>query len=261
MRRLWPWLALAVGLIYFILPLLGMTEFSLKMRRGVYSFDAYAKVLADPRFQETFTFSVVMALATILFGVLLVVPTAYWVRLKLPRLRPYIEFVTLLPLVIPAIVIVFGYIRLYNTSSWLPLTGSAMGTNILLIFGYATLSLPYMYRAVDTGLRTIDVATLTEAAQSLGAGWVTILARVILPNVLVAVLSGAFVTFAIVLGEFTMAALLNRPAFGPYMQLLGANRAYEPAALAVIAFAITWGCMALIQIVSRFAPKAPVNPH
>ena len=136
-----------------------------------------------------------------------------------------------------------------------------MGTNVLLLFGYATLSLPYMYRAVDTGLRTIDVATLTEAAQSLGAGWVTILARVILPNVLVAVLSGAFVTFAIVLGEFTMAALLNRPAFGPYMQLLGANRAYEPAALAVIAFGITWGCMALIQIVSRFAPKAPVNPH
>ena len=261
MNRLGAWLALAFGLTYFALPLIGMTEFSLKMRRGVYSFDAYAKVLAAPRFQETFTFSVVMALTTILFGVLLVVPTAYWVRLKLPRLRPYIEFVTLLPLVIPAIVIVFGYIRLYNTSSWLPLTGSAMGTNILLMFGYATLSLPYMYRAVDTGLRTIDVATLTEAAQSLGAGWVTILARVILPNVLIAVLSGAFVTFAIVLGEFTMAALLNRPAFGPYMQLLGANRAYEPAALAVIAFAITWGCMALIQIVSRFAPKAPVNPH
>ena len=261
MNRFWAWLALAGGMIYFVLPLLGMTEFSLKMRRGVYSFDAYARVLADPKFQETFTYSVVMALVTILFGVLLVVPTAYWVRLKLPRLRPYIEFITLLPLVIPAIVIVFGYIRLYNTSSWLPLTGSVHGTNALLMFGYATLSLPYMYRAVDTGLRTIDVSTLTEAAQSLGAGWITILSRIILPNVLVAVLSGAFVTLAIVLGEFTMAALLNRPAFGPYMQLLGANRAYEPAALAVIAFAITWGCMALIQIVSRFAPKAPVNPH
>jgi putative spermidine/putrescine transport system permease protein len=261
MKRFWAWLALAVGLAYFILPLVGMTEFSLKMRRGEYSLDAYVRVLGDPRFQDTFTYSVVMAIFTILFGILLVVPTAYWVRLKLPRLRPYIEFITLLPLVIPAIVIVFGYIRLYNTSSWLPLTGSATGTNILLMFGYATLALPYMYRAVDTGLRTIDVATLTEAAQSLGAGWITILARIILPNVLVAVLSGAFLTFAIVIGEFTMAALLNRPAFGPFMQLLGANRAYEPAALAVIAFAITWGCMALIQIVSRFAPRAPAQPH
>jgi putative spermidine/putrescine transport system permease protein len=109
-----------------------------------------------------------------------------------------------------------------------------------------------MYRAVDTGLRTIDVVTLTEAAQSLGAGWGTILAKVMLPNVLVAVLSGAFLTFAIVMGEFTMAALLNRPAFGPYLQIVGANKAYEPSALAVIAFVITWGCMGLIQLVTRF---------
>ena len=252
MKKLWAWGALAFGLLYFILPLVGMTNFSLKMRRGEYSFDAYAKVLGDSQFQQTFSYSVTMALVTIVFGVVLVVPTAYWVRLRLPSLRPYIEFVTLLPLVIPAIVIVFGYIRLYNTSSWLPLTGTAFGTNILLMFGYATLSLPYMYRAVDTGLAAIDVRTLTEAAQSLGAGWTRILFRIILPNVLIAVLSGAFLTFAIVIGEFTMAALLNRPAFGPYMQLLGANRAYEPAALAVIAFGITWGCLGLIQLVSRF---------
>lgn len=259
MRRFWAWAAILFGVAYFILPLMGMTEFSLRMRRGVYSLDAYVKVINDPKFQETFSYSVVMALFTIAFGIILVVPTAYWVRLKLPRVRPYVEFITLLPLVIPAIVVVFGYIRLYNTSSWLPLTGSAIGTNILLMFGYATLSLPYMYRAVDTGLRTIDVATLTEAAQSLGAGWTTILTRLILPNVLVAVLSGAFVTFAIVIGEFTMAALLNRPAFGPYMQLLGANRAYEPAALAVIAFGITWACMSIIQLAARFAPK-PATP-
>jgi putative spermidine/putrescine transport system permease protein len=253
MTRLWSWVAFLIGALFFALPLIGMSEFSLKMRRGVYSLDAYVKVLGDPRFQETFGYSVLMALFTIVFGVLLIVPTAYWVRLKMPRARPFIEFVTLLPLVIPAIVIVFGYIRLYNTSSWLPLTGSAMGTNILLMFGYATLALPYMYRSVDTGLRTIDVATLTEAAQSLGAGWATILGRIILPNVMVAVLSGAFLTFAIVIGEFTMAALLDRPAFGPYLQQLGANRAYEPAALAVISFAITWACMGLIQLVTRFS--------
>ncbi|MBC7313607.1 MAG: ABC transporter permease subunit, partial [Rhizobium sp.] len=188
--------------------------------------------------------------------VVLVVPTAFWVRLKMPWARPYVEFLTLMPLVIPAIVIVFGYIRLYNTSSFLPLTGSVMGTNLLLAFGYTILALPYMYRAVDTGLRTIDVATLTEAAQSLGAGWVTILGRVILPNVIPAVLSGAFLTFAIVIGEFTLAALLDRPAFGPYLQRIGANKAYEPFALSVIAFGITWGCLVLIQLVSRLQKTA-----
>jgi len=251
MKRFWSWAAFGLGVCYFFLPLVGMLEFSLKMRRGSYSLDAYASVLGDPQFQATFAYSTVMALLTIVFGVLIVVPTVYWVRLKLPKLRPVIEFITLLPLVIPPIVIVFGYIRLFNTSSWLPLTGSSSGTNLLLMLGYSVLSLPYMYRAVDTGLAAIDLRTLTEAAQSLGAGWVTVLARVILPNVLVAVLSGAFLTFAIVIGEYVFAALLDRPAFGPYLVWAGGNKAYEPAALAVMTFALTWGCMALIQLVPR----------
>lgn len=255
-QRLWAWAIFGAGALYFLLPLIGMFEFSLRARRGEYSFQAYRNVLGDPQFQATFAYSVVLALLTIVVGVLIVAPTAFWVRLKLPRWRPVVEFITLLPLVIPPIVIVFGYIRLYNTSSFLPMTGSARGTDLLLLMGYATLSLPYMYRAVDTGLRTIDVRTLTEAAQSLGAGWITILWRLILPNVLVAVMSGAFLTFAIVIGEYVLAALLNRPAFGPYMVWMGSNKAYEPAALAVIAFAITWACMALIQLATRFSAHA-----
>ncbi|MDX8465201.1 ABC transporter permease [Mesorhizobium sp. VK23B] len=254
--RFWAWVVFILGAAYFFIPLIATVEFSMRMRRGAYSFDAYQIVLGDARFQATFMYSVVAAIFTIILGVLVVVPAAYWIRLRLPQIRPLVEFITLLPLVIPAIVIVFGYIRMYGSNSPLPFLANDTATNALLVIGYATLSLPYMYRAVDTGLRTIDVRTLTEAAQILGAGWSTIITRVILPNVLIAVLSGAFLTFAIVIGEFTMASLLNRPAFGPYLQNIGANRAYEPAALAIIAFAITWGCMSLIQILSRFAPKS-----
>ncbi len=257
--RILAWLAILVGVIYFIVPLIGTFEFSLRMRRGEYSFDAYQSVFSDIQFRTTFGFSMLMALFTIVFGMLLVVPTAYWVRLRLPRMRPVVEFITLLPLVIPAIVIVFGYLRLYNSSSFLPLTNSTSGTNMLLVFSYMTLSLPYMYRAVDTAMRMIDVGTLTEAAESLGAKWPTILFRCIFPNVMSGVLSGAFITFAIVMGEFTMASLLNRPAFGPYLQLVGANKAYEPSALAIIAFAITWLSMGLLQLVSRFQKTAPVK--
>ena len=249
--RFGSWLAIVLGALYFVVPLIGTLEFSMRMKRGTYSFEAYRVVLGDPQFQATFLYSTMMALATIVVGALLVVPTAYWVRLRLPQIRPVVEFITLLPLVIPAIVIVFGYLRMYNSESWLPLTGYERSTDLLLVFSYVTLALPYMYRAVDTGLRAIDVRTLTEAAESLGAGWRTILFQVIFPNVRVAVLSGAFLTFAIVIGEFTMASLLDRPAFGPYLQLIGANRAYEPAALAIIAFAVTWACMGLLQLIGR----------
>ena len=100
-------------------------------------------------------------------------------------------------------------------------------------------------------MRAIDVRTLTEAGEILGASMPTILFKVIFPNVRVAILSGAFLTFATVIGEFTMASLLNRPAFGPYLQQVGANRAYEPSALAIIAFMVTWACMGLINVVGR----------
>jgi putative spermidine/putrescine transport system permease protein len=254
-NRLWAWVIFAIGAAYFLIPLLATLEFALRIRRTGYTLDAFTSVLSDPRFQATFSYSLIVGLCTIVVGILIVVPAAYVVRLRLPQLRPFIEFVTLLPLIIPAIVLVFGYIRLYNTSSVLPLTGSALGTDALLTFAYVALALPYMYRAVDTGLRTIDVQTLTEAATILGANQATIIARVIFPNIIVAVLSGAFLTLAIVIGEFTIASLLNRPAFGVYMQNIGANRAFEPAALAIISFVITWGAMGMIQLLARFAPK------
>jgi putative spermidine/putrescine transport system permease protein len=245
----WRWLVLAWGFACFLGPLIGVAEFSLRMRRGTYSFDAYKIVLNDPNFQATFLYSCVLAAITVVIGVGLIVPAAYAVRLRLPRLRGVVEFITLLPLVIPAIVIVFGYLRMYGSDSFLPLTDTEMGANTLLALGYTALALPYIYRAVDAGLQAIDVRTLSEAAESLGARPLTILWRVILPNIRTAILSGVFLTFAIVLGEFTLASLLDRPAFGPYMQLLGANRAYEPAALSLIAFALTWALMGLINIV------------
>ncbi len=252
--RVLSWALFLFGVLYFALPLIGMFEFSLRKRRDAYSFDAYTSVLGDPQFQATFSYSLIMSVVTIAMGLVLVLPAALWVRIRLPAMRPVVEFITLLPLVIPVIVIAFGYLRMFNTSSFLPMTGSITGTNLLLAFGYSTLALPYMYRAIDNGLRTLDVQTLTEAAQSLGAGWFTILFRIMLPNVFTAVLSGAFLTFSIVLGEYVFAALLDRPAFGPYMIWIGGNKAYEPAALAVIAFAITWGCMGLIQLAGRLAP-------
>src|SRR6185369_11630508 len=158
--RVGAWTAMIVGSLYFLIPLIATFEFSLRMRRGTYSFDAYKVVLGDPHFQASFGYSILMALLTIVVGVLLVVPTAYWVQLRLPKLRGVVEFITLLPLVVPAIVIVFGYLRLYNSSSILPLTASVWTTDLLLVFGYVTLALPYMYRSVDTGLRAIDVRTL-----------------------------------------------------------------------------------------------------
>lgn len=246
MRLVW-WLVFLTGSFYFILPLVATFLFSL---RDVPPTAAYTDLFQDPEFFSSFAYSFAVGVATIVVSVALVVPTAFWVRLRLPRVRPVIEFITLLPFMVPPVVLVFGLISTYSPPP-LSLTGSDFGSTILLVAAYVVLSLPYMYRAADTGLSTIDVRTLTEAAQSLGSGWVTILLRVILPNVRVAVLSGAFLTLAIVLGEFTVAIFLARPAFAPFLALLGTKDPFAQAAGALVSFGMTWIAMIIISALGR----------
>ena len=255
----WSWFWFILGAIYFILPLYATLDFSLRMERDVIGFKAYQAAFADPAFVRSFLYSIFLAVLTIIVSILLVVPTAYWIRLRLPQARRTVEFLTLMPFVVPAIILVFGLIRIYSSPLNIPftsvqligsLTNSPYGTVVLIVAGYMVLGLPYMYRSVDTGMRTVDVRTLTEAAQSLGANWATIMLRVILPNVRTALLSGALLTFAIVVGEVVLASYLGVPAFGPYLFLLGQHRAFEPAALTFITFLLTWIAMGLIQLVT-----------
>ena len=257
MKKPFPLVATLTALFaasFFVVPLIATFYFSLKMTRGELGFAAYSSVFNSADFLTTISYSTVASLIAILIGAVIIVPTAYWVRLKVPKLRPVVEFISLLPLIVPPVVLVFGYIRLFGSNSWLPLTATTTGTDVLLVLGYVVLSMPYMFRAVDNGMAVIDITTLTEAAESLGASRVRTIATVIFPNVRAAIISGAFLTFSISLGEFVLASLLNRPAFGPYLVQLGQDRAYEPAALAVMSFGFTWGCMVLMQ---AFATKKP----
>ena len=245
------WLTLILAVLYFTIPLIGTFFHSIKTRPD--TFLAYRQVLADPKFFGGLAYSFTVGVITILLSLLIIVPTAYWVRLKTPRLRPLVEFVTLMPFVIPPVVLVFGLIRVYSSRP-LVLTATDLGSDIVLICAYVILSFPYMYRAVDTGLAAIDVRTLTEAAQSMGSGWARILWQVIFPNLRAALLSGAFLTLAIVIGEYTIASFLARTdAFGPYLSLLGRSQPYQPAAVSLISFGLTWLAMILIAIVGRGA--------
>lgn len=245
----WSWFWALAGLLYFFVPLYGTLDFSLRMKRGTISLMAYEIVLSDPRFLESFRYSVVMGLIAVSLSLMLFVPTVYWIYLRLPKVKPVMDIITILPFIIPVIVYVFGLIRTFSRPP-LQMTLTPFKTDILITAGYIVLSMPYMYRAIDIGMRAIDVRTLTEAAQSLGANWFQIIAGVILPNLRLAVLSGALICFATVIGELILGDFLVRPALGAYMVQVGRSRAYEPAALGILSFAMTWVCLGILQWLS-----------
>lgn len=236
------WVVVTLVMIFFAAPLFGMLEFTTRDAAGNRTLTTWAtlanvnKVSADyPDLKAGFIASVGLAVLTVAIMLVLLVPTMTWVRLRLPGLSRTIEFLCLLPLTVPAIVLVVGLTPVY---AWV--TYFLGGSAIWLSFAYVVLVLPYAYRALDAGLRAIDVRTLSEAARSLGAGWGRVIIRIVLPNLRTAILSASFLSVALTLGEFTIANLFSRTNLQVAMFLLGKSDAQISIAvgLAMLAFAV-----------------------
>jgi putative spermidine/putrescine transport system permease protein len=189
--------------LFFILPLLAMVRFSLQgSKLGTWSLAAWQQIGSYPGLLSSVELTLELAVITCMVVLVLMVPTMIWIRLRVQWISRAFEFLCLLPLTIPAIVLVVGLAPVYNRIRHYNLSA------LMLFWAYVILALPYAYRALSAGLNAIDVKTLSEAARSLGASWFTVMFRVIAPNMRQAILNALLLSSALVLGEFTIASLL-----------------------------------------------------
>lgn len=209
-RRLnvFRYLVFTVFGLFFLLPLLSMMRFSLEgSKPGTWSLDAWRQIASYqgagvPPLLSSVEITLELAAMTSAVVLVLLVPTMIWVRLRVQWLSRTLEFLCLLPLTVPAIALVVGLGPIYNKIEHYNLSA------LMLFWVYVILALPYAYRALAAGLNVLDVKTLSEAARSLGANWLTVIARVIAPNMWQSILNALLLTSALVLGEFTIAYLL-----------------------------------------------------
>jgi putative spermidine/putrescine transport system permease protein len=174
-----------------------------------------------------------------------------WTIVRVPRMRRVVEFLCLLPLAIPAIVIVVGIGPIYR---WFGQNLGAVGASPLtLALIDIILVLPYSYRALDSSLRGIDTATLSDAARSLGAGWPRTILQVIVPNIRGGILSASVLATALVLGEFTISSLLSFNTVQVVIFLLGHRDAQVAVAVSLAALFFAF---VLLFAIARFAPGA-----
>ncbi len=222
--------------LFFLVPLYSMLDFSTRELGGGRTGQAWANLVQDPDLTSAIITSLLLALLTVVGMLVLLLPTMIWVRLRIPEASRLVEFLCLLPLTIPALVIVVGMRNVYTWVNYL-VSDSAL----TLAFVYIVLVLPFAYRAIDAGLSSIDVVTLSEAARSLGAGWLTVMLRIVVPNIWSGLLGAAFISVALVLGEFTIASLTNYENLQVVINFLGKSDAKTSvaASLAALVFAFT----------------------
>ena len=232
---------------FFLVPIGAMFEFSTRGNGDApRTLVAWQTIFQTPDLVAAILASLVLAVITSVAMLVLLVPTMIWVRLRLPRLNRVVEFLCLLPLTIPAIVLVAGLAPEYR---WLSINISE--SIFTLAFVYLVLVLPYTYRTLHTGLAAIDVKTLSEAARSLGAGWPTVMGRIIVPNMWSALLNACLLSVAVVLGEFTIANLLNYENLQVAIFLVGKANAGVSIAVAVASLMFAFFLLVILSFFGR----------
>jgi putative spermidine/putrescine transport system permease protein len=234
--------------LFFLFPLYAMADFSTRNLLGEgRTLQAWANLVSDEALFDSIITSLLLAVLTVAVMLVLLLPTMIWVRLRAPWASGLVEFLCLLPLTIPALVIVVG---LRNVYLWV--TYFLGESALTLTFVYVVVVLPFAYRALDGALSSIDLQTLSEASRSLGAGWLTTITRVIVPNVWSGVLAAAFISIAVVLGEFTIASLTGYNTL--QVQIVAIGKADGPTSVAASLAVLLFGFVLLLGL-SLFGRK------
>src|SRR6266852_1840534 len=254
---------LLLVMLYLLIPLGATLWFGLNTGNG-FDLSSYQRIFSDPDFSQTIITSLELAFGATILAVVLVTPTAYWVQLRIPRARPLLDFLSLVPFAMPAIVLAVGLLEEYSGTSnplisylsfgLVPVLSNnfnIVSTPPLLVCAYVIIALPFVYRPIDNSLRAINTTVLTEAAYSLGSGWWRAFLTVILPNIWPGVISASLLVFSTVMGEFTIAQLFSIYTFPIFLNNTGQIDPHKAATLSVLSFIFTLLCVLSIILLVR----------
>jgi putative spermidine/putrescine transport system permease protein len=235
----WRWVILLLAGAYFLIPLYAALRFA-----GI---KAFPDIFQQSGFFSAIGLSLRLAVLTTVITLVLMVPTTVYVHLRLPAIRRLMEAITIMPIVIPPIVLIIGVLKVAPRF--------LLGTPYLLALVYVILAMPFAYRSLDAGLRSFDLRTMVEASNSLGAGWPVTLWRVVLPNIRTAIMSATVLTVALVLGEFTMASLALYVTFPVWIVQFEQNSGPVSVAASLLALFVTWILLMLIVAIGGRAAR------
>jgi putative spermidine/putrescine transport system permease protein len=237
----WRGIVLVLTGAFFLVPIFAALRFSLQNFSGGLTLSAYTAIPSQLGFTAALSLSVRLAVVTTAITLGLMVPTSVYVHLRLPRLRPFFDSITIIPIVIPPVVLIVGVLQVAPQF--------LKSTPYLLALEYTILAMPFVYRSLDAGLRAIDLKTLVEASRSLGGGWRTTLWRVIVPNLRTGILSATVLTLALVLGEFTMASLDLYQTIPVWIYQFAQDDGHVSTAVSLLSLLVTW---MVLMVISSF---------
>jgi putative spermidine/putrescine transport system permease protein len=247
MKRYLPQTVLAVFLLLALLPLMSVGYLGfVNQRDGFTAAPVFDLLFNDPRALTAILNTLLLSVLTVLIGYALVIPSLMWMHLRAPKALAAAETASLLPYIIPAVALVGGVNLVLR-----PIAPGFFVNLFSLVPFYVLITLPFMFRTIDTGLRGLDLRTLMRASESLGSGTIATFFTVILPNLRSAIISGSLLVFMMASGELVMAQLLLHKTFPTFIVELGNTQVRLAAALSFLTIIGSWILMAILLFASR----------
>jgi molybdate transport system permease protein len=168
----------------------------------------------DPQFAQTLWLTLKLAISTTAILIVIGLPFAYWLAYTRIRIKPLIEALVSMPMVLPPTVIGYYMLVVFSPRNGL---GEWLNRvfNVRLAFSFEGIliasvifSLPFMIQPLHNGLRSLP-QNFRDAAHTLGKSKMTTFFRVLLPNIKPSVITAIALTFAHTIGEFGIVLMVG----------------------------------------------------
>jgi molybdate transport system permease protein len=168
----------------------------------------------DAAFAQTLWITLKLAVLTTLILIIIGLPFAYWLNYSRFRLKPLVEALVSMPMVLPPSVIGYYMLVIYSPRNFF---GSWLGRvfDIRLAFTFegvliasVIFSLPFMIQPLHNGLRSLP-NSLREASYTLGKSKTATFFKVLVPNIKPSIITAVALTFAHSIGEFGIVLMVG----------------------------------------------------
>jgi putative spermidine/putrescine transport system permease protein len=178
-----------------------------------FNLDNYVNLFTDKDFLATIGRTVAMCVIPICLTIVVVLLALFVTTIYFPKLEKYVQIICMIPYTIQGVILSVSILSLYVSSP------TFLSNRLVMLFGaYCIIILPHIYQGIRNGMRAVNMSMLIEAAEMLGASKLYAFFRIVVPNILSAIIVSSLLAVGIIFGDYVLVRNLAGTSF-PNMQI------------------------------------------
>ena len=236
-------IVMVILILYLLLPLVVTIVYSLFDKwtgivpRG-FTVRSYVTLFQDPEFLLCILRTLVVCIVPIVLTTVIILLAMFATTVYFPGLDKYVQIICMIPYTIQGVILSVSILAAYVKSE------TFLSNRMVMLFGaYSIIIMPYIYQGIKNGMSSVNVNTLLEAAEMLGASRIFAFFRIVVPNIISSVVVSSLLAVGIIFGDYVLVRNLTGTSFQNmqiYLYQTMKSDSMKASAVFVVIMAITF---------------------